>query len=329
MRKITIMGMNLKRTMNTMSFKIVSGFMLITVIFLASSCNKDLKGPTPFAFEIGVLSSSKNKVVVDAVNNPDTEAVSFSWSSFKNTLIKDILIVTSGSKVDTIAPPQNTVKKVFTNSELNKILIDYFGMTVGVTSDLTTKLVSTNTTTGETLTSNSVTIQVTPSESIIIPSNLIRGGTFETAADQNKWYILDLGDSVKLSFVNGKVQWTGGSWMQKGIYQSIEVEANKSYQLDFDITGTGMSDSWFEVYVGTDEPLAGQDYFSGGTRLGLNTWNGCGGAAFNGKMTKVACTGSDRGVVSFQVTGTAYLVIRSGGFNLGTISVDNVEMTKL
>lgn len=317
--------MKLKRTMN---YTIASCFMFMTLIFIAS-CSKELKAPTPFPFEVGVLSSSKTDVVLDAANNPGTEAVTFSWSAFKNTLIQNILILTSGTKTVTIAPPQNSAKKVFSNSELNKVLIDSFGMTVGVTSDLTTKLVSTNTTTGETQTSNSVTIQVTPSESVIVPPNLIQGGTFETAADESKWTILDLGGGVTLGFVNGKAQWAGGSWSQKGLYQAIQVEANKSYQLDFDITGTGMSDSWFEVYVGTDAPVQGSDYGSGGTRLGLNTWAGCGAAAFNGKMTEVACTGTGGGVVSFPAAGTVYLVIRSGGSNIGTISIDNVEMRKL
>ena len=57
-------------------------------------------------------------------------------------------------------------------------------------------------------------------------------------------------------------------------------------------------------------------------------WNGCGKTSFNGPLTSLSCAGTGGGVVEFPISGTAYLVIRSGGDNLGTtgISIDNVEL---
>jgi hypothetical protein len=85
---------------------------------------------------------------------------------------------------------------------------------------------------------------------------------------------------------------------------------------------------WFEVYVGKAEPQIGQDYNDGGKRLALNTWNGCGKTPFNAPLTQLSCEGAARGVIQFSTSGTVYLLIKSGGGDLGTtgISLANVEL---
>jgi hypothetical protein len=116
-----------------------------------------------------------------------------------------------------------------------------------------------------------------------------------------------------------------------GIYQAIQVEAKKNYQVNMNISGSGATDVWFQVYVGTTVPQQGQDYTDGGSILALSTWDGCGKTPFNGPFTTISCGGKNGGVVQFPTAGTVYLVIRGGGTNLGTtgISVDNVEFIPL
>lgn len=150
--------------------------------------------------------------------------------------------------------------------------------------------------------------------------------------DSSSWTILPLGDGADVVFENGTAVWSGGGWGQVGIYQSITVEANTTYQIQMDIAGSGMTDCWFEVYVGTVAPTNGEDYTDGGIRLGLNTWEGCGSEPFDGPLTSLSCSnGAGDGTFEFPNDGTAYLVIRSGGANLGTdgVTVDNITLRAL
>lgn len=163
----------------------------------------------------------------------------------------------------------------------------------------------------------------------IIGSNLLENGELN---DSSSWTILPLGDGADLVFENGTAVWSGGGWGQVGIYQSITVEANTTYQIQMDIAGSGMTDCWFEVYVGTVAPTNGEDYTDGGIRLGLNTWEGCGSEPFDGPLTSLSCSnGAGDGTFEFPNDGTAYLVIRSGGANLGTdgVTVDNITLRAL
>ncbi len=167
---------------------------------------------------------------------------------------------------------------------------------------------------------------ITVATSDPIAGNLVVGGKMETA-DAAKWTQFTIGAGVSFAISNGKMTATGGSWGHAGIYQAIQVVAGKKYQVDMLVSGSGASDTWFEVYVSATQPSAGVDYTAGGNRLGLNTWNGCGNATFSGKLTAIGCSGTGKGLVEFTQSGTVYLVIKTGGNNLGTtgISMDNVE----
>ena len=157
--------------------------------------------------------------------------------------------------------------------------------------------------------------------------NLIQNGEFNGS---DPWIVLPISDGINVSFDNNEAKWTGGSWGQVGIYQPIQVLANNEYQISMDISGGPLTDSWFEVYVGMETPVEGQDYTDGGMRLALNTWEGCGGEPFDGDFAAYSCVGTGS-TFEFTTAGTAYLVIRGGGANYGSegVTIDNVTVRSL
>lgn len=172
-------------------------------------------------------------------------------------------------------------------------------------------------------------IQIISIAEDIIGGSLIENGELE---DESSWTVLPISGGVEVAFQNGAATWTGGGWGHVGIYQTMAVEANTTYQIQMDVAGGGMSDCWFEVYVGTTTPMPGVDYTDGGIRLGLNTWDGCGSDPFNGPLTALSCSnGGGDGTFEFTSDVTAYLVIRTGGANLGDagVTVDNISVRAL
>jgi hypothetical protein len=116
-----------------------------------------------------------------------------------------------------------------------------------------------------------------------------------------------------------------------GIYQAVQVAEAGNYQLDLDITINGFEEVWFEVYVGTNQPVAGSDYGDPATKvLSANAWD-CSDTQkfYSGSLAATGCQNLD-GRISLTA-GTYYVAIRSGGFTFGQggIVVDNVSMTKL
>ncbi len=157
--------------------------------------------------------------------------------------------------------------------------------------------------------------------------NILQNGELN---DNQSWTVLSISDGVNVAFQDGKAVWTGGNWGHVGIYQEVQVQANNKYQINMDIKGSGLSDSWFEVYIGMTPPSPGSDYNDGGIRMGLNTWEGCGSTPFDGQFTDLSCVGGD-GTFQFDTAGTAYLVIRGGGASYGDtgVAVDNVSIRSL
>jgi hypothetical protein len=162
--------------------------------------------------------------------------------------------------------------------------------------------------------------------------NLVKGGKFETAADEAFWSRITISDpAIAWTRTGGKMVATGGSWGHSAIYQAVTVEANKDYRFGMTVSGSGATDTWFEVYFGTAVPVNGSDYSSGGIAIALNTWTGCGNTTFNDNIAKIGCAGAlvgKNGVIRFPTAGTVYLLIKTGGANLGAtgISIDNVEL---
>ena len=174
---------------------------------------------------------------------------------------------------------------------------------------------------------NETSQEVNVATSDPVAGNLVKGGSFMTEADQNEWTILKISESgTYWTFNEGSANIVGGNNNQQGLYQPIEIEANKEYTVDMKVFGSGATETWFEVYVSATPPVQNQDYTAEGRRIGLSTWDGCANGPFEGKLSKIGCVGSGN-VVSFDQSGTVYLVIKSGGENLGStgISITNVE----
>lgn len=152
---------------------------------------------------------------------------------------------------------------------------------------------------------------------IIPPSNLI---------DNDKWIPLNISNSDAVTCTvngDGSLFYSGGTggYEQAAVYQSVKVRAGTNYKIDMHVKGSGMTNCWFEVWIGK-KPQQGSDYGAGlGTQvLGLNTWSGCGSGAFDGSLAQIGCTGAGN-PISFPTSDSVYIVIKSGGNNLGTTGV--------
>lgn len=155
--------------------------------------------------------------------------------------------------------------------------------------------------------------------------NLLKSGDMKAGAATD-WTVLNISNGVKWTFNDGSATAAGGSGGHQGIYQAVNVEAGKRYKFDARVFGSGATDTWFEVYVNEKAPVAGADYSGVPLALGLNTWNGCGKSSFDNKLSVLSCNGSGA-EMQFSKSGKVYLVIKTGGANLGTtgISLTDVE----
>lgn len=155
--------------------------------------------------------------------------------------------------------------------------------------------------------------------------NLLKGGEMKTA-DASNWTVLSISNGVNWNFGATGATASGGNGGHQGIYQAVTVEAGKKYKFDARVFGSGAADTWFEVYINEKAPVAGQDYSGGASLTGLNTWNGCGSSPFDGKLSAISCGGAGN-EIQFNKSGTVYVVIKTGGSNLGTtgITLTDVE----
>lgn len=173
---------------------------------------------------------------------------------------------------------------------------------------------------------------VSITETIVIEQDfggpdLIENGGLDT---DESWTVLQISPGVEVEIANGEASWSGGSWGNAAIYQKIDIEADKEYQINMDVRGGGLSDCWFEVFIGTLEPQQGVDYSDGGIQIGMSTWEGCGADDFMGSLTDVACVGNG-GAFTWATPGEAFVVIKSGGANMGDqgVIIDNIAIRSL
>lgn len=165
-----------------------------------------------------------------------------------------------------------------------------------------------------------------------VAGNLILNNGFTDGAAN--WTVANISASgADWTFANGVATVSASGWNQKAIYQAVNVVAGKQYKLDMKVSGQGAQDTWFEVYVSPVRPVDGQDYNegfgSGPKRFALNTWAGCATSPFNGLISNVGCGDHTGNPITFDTSGTVYLVIKCGGANSGNISVDNVEFRRI
>jgi len=159
--------------------------------------------------------------------------------------------------------------------------------------------------------------------------NLVVGGKFTSAADDAKWIHFVVGGGSNMVINTSKsVMVSNQSGFNAGaIAQALTLTAGKKYAVDMIVSGSGMTNSWFEVWVDTKAPVNGQDYNTGNKVLSLLTYSGCGINAFNGKLSVLNCSGSGN-PFTVPTTGTYYLVIKNGGDNTGLtgVSFTNVSL---
>tara|TARA_R110002049_G_scaffold231291_1_gene403639 strand:- start:2124 stop:2993 length:870 start_codon:yes stop_codon:yes gene_type:complete len=168
-------------------------------------------------------------------------------------------------------------------------------------------------------------------ESDPIAGNIVKGGKFADTADHAEWTVLNISASgASWTFNTGSATITASGYNQQGIYQAIDVIAGKEYAIDMLVSGESNDETWFEVFASTVVPIQGQDYTNNKV-MGLNTWDGCGTGSFSGLLSSVGCvnntyTDSKSNKVTFETSGTIYLVIKCGGNSTTGITIKNVEM---
>jgi hypothetical protein len=157
--------------------------------------------------------------------------------------------------------------------------------------------------------------------------NLVVNGRF--AEGQAGWTILNISAAgAAWTFADQKATVTATGYNQQGIYQVVNVQGGKPYKVDLKVSGPGSINTWFEVYVSPTAPVQNNDYNADGIRMQLNTWAGCATTAFEGQLSAVGCGGSGN-TMTFANDGPVYLVIKCGGENANSITIDNVEMRRV
>lgn len=108
-----------------------------------------------------------------------------------------------------------------------------------------------------------------------------------------------------------------------GIYQAVQVVANKTYRFKMDATYDVTQDAWLELYFGTTVPAEGKDY-TDNKKLGLINWG-----------TWTPFSGTKSVDMTFGASGTIYVVIKmgcnasAGHFSTQGISVTNVDFRRM
>lgn len=180
--------------------------------------------------------------------------------------------------------------------------------------------------------SETVSQQLEVETSDPVAGNLVRGGKFADASDHAEWTILNISSGgANWTFNTGSATIVAGGWNQQAVYQAIEVVAGREYKIDMFVSGNGNTDTWFEVMASTVVPVQGSDY-ANNVVMGLSTWGeGCALGSFNGWLSSVGCvdnsySSSRSNTVTFDTSGTIYLVIKCGGNGTSGITIKNVEM---
>lgn len=159
--------------------------------------------------------------------------------------------------------------------------------------------------------------------------NLIQGGKFISAADDAKWthFVVGGGSNMVINTSKGVMTSNQSGFQAGAIAQAVTLTAGKKYNVDMLVSGSGMTNSWFEIWIDTKAPVNGQDYNTGKNVLAINTYAGCGGSAFNTKLTAISCAGTGNPFVA-PTTGTYYFVVKNGGDNTGVtgVSFTNVSL---
>lgn len=108
-----------------------------------------------------------------------------------------------------------------------------------------------------------------------------------------------------------------------GIYQAVQVVANKTYRFTTNASYGVTQDAWFQVYFGQTVPGDGKDY-TDNQKLSFINWG-----------TWTAFNGTKSADVTFGASGTIYVVIKvgcnasAGHFSPQGLSVTNVDFRRI
>jgi len=145
------------------------------------------------------------------------------------------------------------------------------------------------------------------------------------------------GDGAALHFT---IENTGANGAHLMFYQEVTIEHGQHYICNMAAKAIQeMNNSWFEVYLGTDEPADGADYGSGQTALGGFKWSGweagCEGLdLFDGTLRNDGCLAGSTDTILIEGEGssTMYLGFKAGIWGVATtveFSIDDVTLVNL
>lgn len=163
-----------------------------------------------------------------------------------------------------------------------------------------------------------------------LAGNLVKGGKFLTTEDAAQWTILNINGAFwELLGGWAKIDNNPGSWNQAGIYQPIEVIAGQQYSVDFYFETAGAIGGWFKIYACTTEPTQTVEYTGPilVSEIGIWVdWNVSSGLV-SGMFSDIhTSAGLNSNIVSFDTSGTIYLLIQCGANDLQDgVKVKNVE----
>lgn len=141
--------------------------------------------------------------------------------------------------------------------------------------------------------------------------------------------VVTIADGVlKVTEVDPDAGWGGEA--HGGVWQAVTVEAG-TYAFDMEVTTAAADEMWAEMWVGSAEPVADDDYNGDDgatTVLKLNTWDCADHANHSGSLAANNC-GETSNTMELEA-GTYYVVIRTGGitFPADGIIFDNASMFK-
>lgn len=158
--------------------------------------------------------------------------------------------------------------------------------------------------------------------------NLVKGGKMN-AGDDQFWGKYDANaNKIIWTLANNTYTATTATRpvtasVNGGIYQAVQVVANKTYRFTMNAVYGVTQDAWLEVYLGQTVPADGKDY-TDNKRIGLITWGTW--TAFNGSKTFD---------LTFGASGTIYLVIKAGcnspngHFSPQGLGVTNIDFRRI
>lgn len=161
-------------------------------------------------------------------------------------------------------------------------------------------------------------------------NTLLLGGTLDTASAQY-WTTLNTGGpQTTFTFTPTGLVLSNTGNTNGGVYQAIQVQAGVTYTFSAIVSGTGITDSWVEFYIGATVPTQGSDY-TDNKIYSLNWWAGCGINPFDGNVVNIGCSGNGptTGKITFATSGTYYVVIKAGssGGTLGSgVTVTDIAL---